>query len=127
MLITTIPGNAALHVLQALPAQPAVLPADVLRGKPVCNEEQHELGHVDEVVLDLATGRLAYVALAPAPDSPYLFALPWTACRVQQGDDGSLLLVVAGVHQNDLTAQRGFLRGHWPTCADVSWTGLSSS
>jgi sporulation protein YlmC with PRC-barrel domain len=97
-----------------------VLSASTLAGDRVKNSVGEELGKADEIMIDLPTGRVAYVVLSFGGIlgmGNKLFAIPWGALRIDE-DEKCLIL--------DLDKQRlenapGFDKGNWPDMADVTW------
>jgi sporulation protein YlmC with PRC-barrel domain len=80
-------------------------------GKHVHNAEGEDLGVIDEIVLDMATGRVAYGVLAFGGVLGFgskLFAVPWDALTL----DGEVLR--ADATREELAAAEGFDPDHWP-------------
>ena len=62
---------------------PKVLTASILKGDKVTNAKGQDLGRVEEIMLDLEKGRVAYVVLSFGRvnwmPNDKLFAVPWEA------------------------------------------------
>src|SRR5262249_53843371 len=64
---------------------PVVLTASTLQGDKVLNQHNEEVGKVEEIMLDLHAGRVAYVVISFGGIlgiGAKLFAVPWSALMV---------------------------------------------
>jgi len=64
---------------------PAVLSAETLIGDPVMNETGEHLGQLEEIMLDLDSGHVAYAVISFGGIlgmGNKFFAIPWQALRV---------------------------------------------
>jgi sporulation protein YlmC with PRC-barrel domain len=100
---------------------PKVLSASTLVGDKVTNVNGEDLGTVEEIMLDLARGRIAYVVLSFGrvnwmPNNK-LFAVPWEALTVSFHDKK----VILDVSQETLKSAPGFDRDKWPDLGDFDW------
>ena len=100
---------------------PKVLTASTLKGDKVTNSKGEDLGKVEEIMLDLKTGRVAYVVLSFGrvhwmPNNK-LFAVPWEALSISFHDRKFIL----NVSEETLKSAPGFDRGKWPEVADFGW------
>jgi sporulation protein YlmC with PRC-barrel domain len=80
----------------------------------VRNREGEDLGVIDEIVLDMRSGRIAYAVLAFGGFlgiGNKLFAVPWDALTA---DGGALL---ADASRRELEESPGFDPDHWPETA----------
>ena len=97
-----------------------VLSASTLVGGAVRNSAGEDLGKLDEIMIDLPTGRVAYAVLSFGgilKMGNKLFAVPWSALKVDE-DNKQLLL---NVEKSQLEKAPGFDKDNWPDMADVSW------
>jgi hypothetical protein len=81
----------------------------------------HDLGKVEEIMLDLKTGRAAYVVISFGrvnwmPNNK-LFAVPWEALSISFHDKKFILKV----SEDTLKSAPGFDRDKWPEVADFGW------
>ena len=99
---------------------PRVMGAGTLNGDDVLNRQGEKLGTVEEIMLDVPTGRIAYAVLSSGGFlgiGDKLFAIPW----------GSLVLdpenkcFVLDVAKERLEQAPGFDKAHWPSMADEGW------
>ncbi len=93
-----------------------VLPAGSLIGESVQDAEGVHLGTIEELMIDMEDGDLAYVVLVPASEharESRLLAIPWSSLK---RSDGALLILDA-----DLRRAPGFDRGNWPIMSDRGW------
>jgi sporulation protein YlmC with PRC-barrel domain len=100
---------------------PKVLTASILKGDKVTNTKGEDLGTVEEIMLDLEHGRVAYVVLSFGRvnwmPNDKLFAVPWDALSISFHDKKFIL----NVSKETLKSAPGFNRNKWPEVADFSW------
>jgi sporulation protein YlmC with PRC-barrel domain len=101
--------------------QPKVLTASTLKGDKVTNAKGEDLGKVEEIMLELQTGRVAYVVLSFGrvhwmPNNK-LFAVPWEVLSISFHDKKFIL----NVSEETLKSAPGFDRDNWPDVADFGW------
>ena len=100
---------------------PKVLTASTLKGDKVTNAKGEDLGKVEEIMLELATGRVAYVVLsfgrAGWMPNNKLFAVPWEVLSISHHDRKFIL----NVSKETLKSAPGFDRDKWPDEADFGW------
>jgi len=97
-----------------------VLSASTLAGDHVRNPEGEDLGKVEEIMLDVATGRVAYAVLSFGGFlgmGSKLFALPWEALTLDEDNHEFVL----NVSKQKLENAPGFDKDNWPDMADTSW------
>jgi sporulation protein YlmC with PRC-barrel domain len=103
------------------PKNPKVLTASTLKGDKVTNAKGEDLGKVEEIMLDLERGRVAYVVLsfgrANWMPNNKLFAVPWEVLTISHHDKKFIL----NVSQETLKSAPGFDRDKWPQVADFGW------
>lgn len=89
---------------------------------PVMDASHHEIGHVDDVVLDLRTGAVRYFAIAYPVENgrTKLFAVPRERFRLVHHDEGGFYFVV-DIDKSVFTRAPGFLPGEWPNFANRRW------
>ena len=100
---------------------PKVLTSSILKGDKVTNTKGEDLGTVEEIMLDLEHGRVAYVVLSFGRvnwmPNDKLFAVPWDALSISFHDKKFIL----NVSKETLKSAPGFNRNKWPEVADFSW------
>ena len=100
---------------------PKVLTASTLKGNKVTNAKGEDLGKVEEIMLDLEQGRVAYVVLsfgrANWMPNNKLFAVPWNVLSISHHDKKFIL----NVSKETLQSAPGFDRDKWPEVADFGW------
>jgi len=97
-----------------------VLTASTLAGDSVQNSAGEDLGKVDELMIDIPSGRVAYAVLSIGGFlgmGNKLFAVPWSALRV----DEDKKIFVLDVDKKKLENAPGFDKDNWPDMADVAW------
>jgi sporulation protein YlmC with PRC-barrel domain len=97
-----------------------VLSASTLAGDDVRNSAGEDLGKVDEIMIDIPTGRIAYAVLSFGGFlgmGNKLFAVPWNALRVDEDEHCFIL----DVDKRTIEAAPGFDKDNWPDMADATW------
>ncbi len=98
----------------------AVLSAGSLKGTKVVNRQEESIGSIEEVVLFLDSGEVAYAVLSFGGFlgmGEKLFAVPWNALTIDTANER----VVLDVAKERLERAPGFDKDHWPHSADRSW------
>lgn len=99
---------------------PTALSASTLTGDKVRNHEGAKLGHLEEIVIDLETGRVAYAVLASGGFlglGDKYFAIPWDMVTV----DTDSREVIIDVDKKLLETAPGFDKDNWPDVFDRGW------
>ena len=99
---------------------PGLLTASTITGDKVLNLQDQTLGTIEEVMLDMAFGRIAYVVMASGGFlglGEKLFAIPWNALTLDA--DRKCFLLDASKEKFDDAP--GFNKDSWPSEADREW------
>lgn len=94
--------------------------ASALVGRDVFNHKGERLGDIAEVMLDMATGSIAYAVLSFGGFlgiADKLFAVPWSA--LVHDDRGERFLL--NVDKARLKDAPGFDKDDWPDMSDEVW------
>ena len=111
--------------IQAVPAVPAartlgiVLSGSSLKGDKVVNYKGEDLGKIEEIMIDLDRGRVAYAVLSFGGFlglGDKLFAIPWQAITV----DTVKKQLILNADKALLEKAPGFDKENWPDMADLS-------
>jgi len=97
-----------------------VLSANTLAGDQVKNMEGEDLGKVDEIMIDIPSGRVAYAVLSFGGIlrmGNKLFAVPWDVLTVDEDQKCFIL----NVDRAKLENAPGFEKDNWPDMADPAW------
>jgi sporulation protein YlmC with PRC-barrel domain len=97
-----------------------VLSASTLAGDSVRNAAGDDLGKVNEIMLDILSGRVAYAVLSfggVLGIGNKLFAVPWNILRVDEDEK----CFVMDVDKTTLENAPGFDKDNWPDMADPKW------
>ncbi|MGA2580149.1 MAG: PRC-barrel domain-containing protein [Bryobacteraceae bacterium] len=97
-----------------------VLAASTLAGDSVQNSTGENLGKVDEIMIDIPTGRVAYAVLSfggVLHMGNKLFAVPWSALKVDEDEKCFIL----DVDKNTLKSAPGFDKDNWPDMSNTTW------
>jgi uncharacterized protein YrrD len=96
--------------------------ASSFEGETVLNHQGDTLGEIEEIMLDIRSGRIAYAVLAVGGFlgmGEKYFAIPWRALTLDTDRKCFLL----DVDKDTLENAPGFDKEHWPTMADETWAG----
>ncbi len=99
---------------------PVTLSAGTLTGDPVHNLAGESLGKLEEIMIDLSSGRVAYLVLSFGGIlgmGNKLFAVPWDAIKV----DTEHKAIVLNVSKEVLENAPGFDKDHWPDTSEHAW------
>jgi hypothetical protein len=97
-----------------------VLAASTLDGDRVRNSAGDDLGIVDEIMIDIPSGRVAYVVLSfggVLGMGNKLFALPWESLRVDEDEK----CFICDVDRQTLENAPGFDKNNWPDMAESAF------
>ena len=97
-----------------------VLSANTLEGDGVRNAAGEDLGKVEEIMLDVPRGRIAYAVLSFGGFlgiANKLFAVPWSALRLDTAEHQFIL----DVSRETLENAPGFDKNNWPDMAEPIW------
>lgn len=97
-----------------------VLSASTLKGDKVVNARDEDLGKVDEIMIDVSSGRVAYAVLSFGGFlgmGDKLFAIPWSRLKV----DEARKCFILDVDKATLEKAPGFDKSNWPDMADTTW------
>ena len=90
-----------------------VMSAGTLSGDEVYNAQEEHIGKIDEIMLDVVTGRIAYVVLSAGGFlgiGDKLFAIPWQAFHIDEPNHRFILDVPKATLEN----APGFDKDNWP-------------
>jgi sporulation protein YlmC with PRC-barrel domain len=99
---------------------PEVMAASDFEGEEVVNHNGETLGEIEEIMLDVRSGRIAYAVLAAGGFlgiGEKYFAIPWRALTL----DTDRKCFILNVEKQRLENAPGFDRDHWPSMADERW------
>lgn len=99
---------------------PALISASTLKGASVENPEGEILGKVEDLMVGLTNGRIAFAVLSLGGIlgiGDKLFAIPWDAFYVDTEDE----VVVLDIDKQTLENAPGFDKDHWPSTSDHVW------
>ncbi len=97
-----------------------VMSASTLIGDTVVNARGEDLGKVEEIMLHINSGKIAYAVLSFGGFigiGDKLFAIPWEALTLDEDNHRFIL----NVGKERLERAPGFDKDHWPDMADPKW------
>lgn len=97
-----------------------VLSSSSLTGDPVVNPEGEKLGKLEEIMVDIDSGVIAYAVIGFGGflgRGEKLFAVPWGAVSV----DTEEKRLVVDIDPATLDDALGFDPQHWPAFSDLEW------
>jgi len=96
------------------------LGASTLTHDRVVNLSGEVIGRVEELMIDVITGRIAYAVLSFGGILGFggkLFAMPWSAITVDEARQRFLV----NVTKDHLEKMPGFDKDHWPDLSDLDY------
>jgi sporulation protein YlmC with PRC-barrel domain len=100
---------------------PELMTASTLTGDEVVNRIGDKLGKIDEIMLDVRSGRIAYAVMASGTVlglGGKLFAIPWSSLEL----DADRHCFVLDAPKERFKDAPGFDKDHWPSYAsDTQW------
>jgi sporulation protein YlmC with PRC-barrel domain len=99
---------------------PALMGANTLVDNNVYNQQDEDLGQIKEIMLDVASGRIAYAVLSFGGllgMGTKFFAVPWSALELDPVNKRFVL----NVNKDRLDKAPGFDKDNWPNMADATW------
>lgn len=99
---------------------PQVMAADTLQGDSVVNRQGEMLGEIQDIMIDVPSGRVAYAVLSFGGFlgmGDKLFAIPWKALTLDAENEQFIL----DAPKERLESAPGFDKDHWPSMADQRW------
>ncbi|MGD9724487.1 MAG: PRC-barrel domain-containing protein [Pirellulales bacterium] len=109
-------GNSKILVAKAFRTS-------ALTGLNVRNMQGEKLGTVNDLVVDISTGKISYVALSVGGVlgvGDKLFAVPYSEMKFDHGTDE--MFFVLDMSKEKLEAAPGFNQADWPDFADPHWS-----
>jgi len=99
---------------------PEVMAADTLEGDRVMNRQGEDLGDIEDIMVDVQRGCVAYAVMScgglPGIGDK-LFAIPWQALTL----DAERKCFVLDAQKERFERAPGFDRDRWPSMADSQW------
>jgi len=99
---------------------PKVLSASELCHDPVTNDRGEKLGNMEEIMIDLEHGRVAYCVISfgsKTMGKNKFFAVPWEALQISFHDRK----IIFNVSEQTLKEAPGFDKRDWPQELDMTW------
>jgi len=99
---------------------PRLMTASTLEGDKVINRQGEDLGEIDEIMLDVPRGRIAYAVMSSGGFlgmGEKLFAIPWSALTL----DTDNKCFVLDVDKQRMQDAPGFDKDNWPSTPDAEF------
>jgi sporulation protein YlmC with PRC-barrel domain len=122
-LTNTIDAIGAIDAADRSPpvdGPPRLMTASKLLGSKVFNQQDETLGQIDDIVVDVPRGVIAYAAMASGGFlglGERLFAVPWAALTYDAGRE----CFVMNAQKESFENAPGFDKDNWPTEASADW------
>jgi hypothetical protein len=105
---------------------PFVLSSKTLTGNRVKNLQGEDLGNIEDLAIDIDSGRIAYAVLSFGGFlglGDKLFAIPWEALSLEtrEGVLTSDRIFILNVDKERLENAPGFEKNNWPNMGDRNW------
>lgn len=97
-----------------------ILSSSSLTGDTVVDAAGEKLGTIDDLMIELGGGTIAYAVLSVGGlfgMGDKLFAIPWSALRVDTNEKQ----LVLNINKEKLEKAEGFDKDNWPDFADQTW------
>lgn len=98
----------------------SILSSDSLAGDPIKNRDGEKIADVKDMMIDLRTGRVAYIVVAYGGImglGDKFFAVPWSAVNVDQQDHS----LIIDLDEEVLKKAPGFDKDVWPDFSSADW------
>ena len=112
-------GGTRIDINRSGPG-PRLMTAHTLTGDKVVNRAGDTLGSIDDIMLDVSLGRIAYAVMAAGGFmglGEKLFAVPWSALTL----DAERKCFLLDASKDTFRNAPGFDKDHWPDEADATW------
>lgn len=99
---------------------PDIMSSSSLEGDDVVNNANEKLGTIQDIMIDVPHGRVAYAVLSRGGIlgmGDKLFAIPWTALTL----DTQRKCFVLDIDVQHFEEAEGFDKNDWPRMADLGW------
>ena len=99
---------------------PEIMAASSFEGETVVNPKGETIGEIEEIMLDVRGGRIAYAVMSVGGFlgvGERYFAIPWRAFTMDTDHHRFIL----DVDKERLQNAPGFDKDHWPAMADPRW------
>jgi sporulation protein YlmC with PRC-barrel domain len=87
----------------------------------VTNENGEDLGRIEDIMVDLESGRISFAVINSATGlfgrESRLFAVPWEALKVSLHDKRFIL----NISKDAITNAPSFTKNAWPDMSNLSW------
>lgn len=103
-----------------------VLSASSLSGDEVYNLKEEKIGKIEEIMIDVQEGVVAYCVLSFGGlmgMGDKLFAIPWSAFSIDEENKRFIL----DVSKDTLKNAEGFDKNDWPDLSDLDWQSRNYS
>jgi sporulation protein YlmC with PRC-barrel domain len=107
-------------MVQQSKSRPEVLSATTIIGDEVRNLQGEDIGEIEELMVNLADGCIAYAVLSFGGIlgiGDKLFAVPWKALRMRPEEHA----FVMDIRKEKLENAPGFDKDNWPNMSDIEW------
>jgi sporulation protein YlmC with PRC-barrel domain len=121
---------AAQRQLDRSPHASPMIRASELIGIEVKNNNDEDLGTIDDLAIDPNSGKISYAAVSMGGFlglGDELFAVPWDAIRLRAeesavtGEEGATHVALLNVSKEQMEDAEGFDQDNWPDMSNQQW------
>lgn len=126
MNYTTTQSKGRYDAVDDTQAGATLLSASTITGDEICNMQDEKLGKIQDIMLDIPSGKIRYVVLSSGGFlgmGDRLFAVPWKALTLDKENHRFML----DVDVERLKNAPGFDKDQWPNMADATWNSTVES
>jgi sporulation protein YlmC with PRC-barrel domain len=113
--------NESEHARAKVLPLPRVTSVIALSKNGVTNEYGDDLGRIEDVMVDIESGRVAFAVISASGGllgrEPRMYAVPWSALKVSLHDKK----VILNVAKDTIANAPSFHRNSWPDLSNLSW------
>lgn len=99
--------------------------ASQLIGMEIQNSQGEDIGDIEDLVLEAASGKIKYAAVSYGGFlglGDKLFAVPWEAFQAKPGENREEYVLMLDVSEQELENAQGFSEDNWPDFGDRKFT-----